>query len=235
MGAISKNDLLDIILSDTSYENNSAFDVLITEVREIRKIQEEMRQDLSAQKESEGTINEELANVKALLQEKSRVLEQHQLFLEKLDQRERAKNIIITGLPEREPFEQATTDKEKVSQVFSSMSTLDISGDYSFKRIGKSLSDRIRPILVTVSAEEVRDDIVSRAKNLKEAGAAFKRVRVKKDIHPAIRREWKRLFDAELMEKDKAENEGHKIWVDKKTRQLKRDDVVIDSWQPSFF
>ena len=58
---------------------------------------------------------------------------------------------------------------------------------------------------------------------------------MKKDVHPSVRNEWKRLRDAERTEKDRPENVGCVIRLDVRERKLYRDDVVIDKWNPLFF
>ena len=50
-----------------------------------------------------------------------------------------------------------------------------------------------------------------------------------------MRREWKRLYDAEKTEKDCPDNEGLIIRLDTKTRKLYKGDVIIDSWKPHNF
>ena len=55
---------------------------------------------------------------------------------------------------------------------------------------------------------------------------------MKKDVHPAIRKEWKRLRDVEAAEKVKPVNQGCTIQLDYKCREVNRDGVVIDKWSP---
>ena len=58
---------------------------------------------------------------------------------------------------------------------------------------------------------------------------------VKKDLHPATRKEWKRLRDVVAAEKAKPVNQGCAITLDYKSRQVTRDGVVIDKWRPTYF
>ena len=58
---------------------------------------------------------------------------------------------------------------------------------------------------------------------------------IKKDVHPAVRKEWARLREAERLEKEKPENNGATIRLDTRERKLYRDDTVIDSWTPHPF
>ena len=71
--------------------------------------------------------------------------------------------------------------------------------------------------------------------NLKKAAENFKKIYVKKDIHPEVRKEWKRLHAAERTEMERAENAGCVIHFNIKERILYRNGVVIDSWNLQAF
>ena len=70
---------------------------------------------------------------------------------------------------------------------------------------------------------------------LKQGGRAYGKIFVKKDIHPSIRNEWKRLHDAERAEKERPENAGCVIRLEPRERKLYKDGVVIDSWSQLSF
>ena len=70
---------------------------------------------------------------------------------------------------------------------------------------------------------------------MKDAGPVYAKVYIRKDVHPATRREWKRLKDAEKNEKAKPGNEVSTITLDYKARVLLRDNIVIDRWKPTYF
>ena len=104
------------------------------------------------------------------------------------------------------------------------------------KRLGNTAQHgRKRPILVRVRTRGDRDSVLSKAKDLKGAGDTFKTIYIKKDVHPAVRKEWARLSEAEKLEKEKPENQGVTIRLDTRERKLYKDDVVIDSWTPHPF
>ena len=58
---------------------------------------------------------------------------------------------------------------------------------------------------------------------------------VKKDLHPAVREEWKRLHTVQATEKNRPENQGCHIRLDVKERKLYRDGIVIDEWKLNYF
>ena len=91
---------------------------------------------------------------------------------------------------------------------------------------------RNRPILAKAPSKEQRDKILENTKALREASPSYRRIYVKKDVHPAIRKEWKRLRDVEAAEKAKPVNQGWTIQLDYKRREVTRDGVVIDKWSP---
>ena len=102
-------------------------------------------------------------------------------------------------------------------------------------RIGAPANDKIHPIILKMSSKVQREKILKKAKNLKDAGPVYAKVYIRKDVHPATRREWKRLKDAEKNEKAKPGNEVSTITLDYKARVLLRDNIVIDRWKPTYF
>ena len=53
---------------------------------------------------------------------------------------------------------------------------------------------------------------------------------IKKDVHPSMRAEWRRLRDTEKTEKERPENVGCNIYLNTRERQLYKDGEVIDKW-----
>ena len=245
LSSISKNDLMDIIMMDDSVAvtgNNSGDDstlkLLLEEIRELKKIQQETKNEVLSMREERKVVKAEIDELRKVVTEQGRILEQQQVFLEKMDSLNRAKKIVVTGVPEGTsdsgPFKDMDQDREKVYKVFETMGVKD-GNITSTQRLGKAVPGRKRPILVCVDSQEARNNIVAIARNLKDAEEDFQNIRVKKDTHPAVRKEWGRLFQCEKDEKAKPENAGHEIRLDVKNRQLLRDNEVIDAWKAKFF
>ncbi|MPC45983.1 hypothetical protein E2C01_039689 [Portunus trituberculatus] len=78
----------------------------------------------------------------------------------------------------------------------------------------------------TVDNKEARDRILEKAKQLKQDGREYEKIFIKKDAHLSIRKEWKRLHDAERSEKNQPENVGCVIHLDRKERKLYKHGVV---------
>lgn len=187
--------------------------LILKEIKAIRR-----------EKEETQMLRKELNSLKE-------VVVQQQKALEGLDARNRERNLIIMGLAEAKGAE---TDEERCSLILSRIGCEAIQFE-STARLGKPSDDRKRPVLVKVETREKRDEILKNAKKLKAAGDDFKLIYIKKDVHPAVRKEWQRLKEAEKEEKRKPENQGCVIELDFKRRQLLRDGEIIDSWSPSYF
>lgn len=237
LNSISKTDILDIIASDKNEDNmsqpDSTQDTLQIILREIRSIKVEQEKTTKAL-EDVSKLRTEVETLKAKVNTQSMVFEKQQLFLEKLDARDRIQNLIISGVSEERQIEGSSTDDQKIALIFEKLECDDIQ-DYTSERLGSSTEGRTRPIKIQVQSQAVRDQIVSRSKRLKEAGEPFNRIYIKKDTHPMVRKEWKRLFQAKDAESDKPENVGKEVRIDMKTRTLRIDDVVVDRWKPTFF
>lgn len=99
----------------------------------------------------------------------------------------------MLGVPDKEEaLEGATCDDEKlykIWQVIGANTTI-----RSHRRLGKreSGSVRQRPILVVVNCRNDRDNILAKAPELKRRSTPYDKVFIKKDVHSAARREWKR-------------------------------------------
>ena len=91
------------------------------------------------------------------------------------------------------------------------------------------------PILLVVENQMRRNAILDKSKNLKDRQALFSYVYMKKDVHPAVRKELGRLRRRERDEKERPENQGVNIQYDHQRRVLLRDGMVIDRYAPSYF
>lgn len=183
----------------------------------------------------ESTFNKKLLLMQEQLDKQAEVITRQQNFLESIDRKDRETRLVVLGVPdESESLDGETTDVGKLGKIWDKMDEpLNI---VSSQRLGRAVpGGRKRPILVTLASKQVRDELLKKTRRLKEAGAPYDYIFVKKDVHPAIRNEWKRLRDAEAAEKAKPENTGCVIRLDTKERKLYRDEVIIDSWRPAPF
>lgn len=157
--------------------------------------------------------------------------------LERLDTHDRARNLIVLNVPEDgTPIDDADSDPEKLSSIFSMTCPDEIIPVHQIKstRLGNKRDDgSYRPTLVTLPNPDLRQRLVSKSSVLTK-NSKLKNIRLKKDQHPAIRKEWRRLFNAERAAKADPDNEGCTIILDRKSRTLLRDELVIDRFMANF-
>ena len=196
---------------------------------ELRSI----REDLAAIKE----IKEEIKSLHIRLDDAYRIINQQNYFLESLDAKERVRNLVVTGVKE-EADSLGRTDEEKVKSIIEAAGYTDTINPetWTVRRLGQPDDRRKRTLHVQVENQGQRNAILrmAMARNLKEKGDKFTRVFIKKDIHPASRREMMRLKNRQREEKEKPDNQGVQIEYDWHDRVLLRDGVVINKYFPNF-
>ena len=181
----------------------------------------------------DGIINKRFMDLQGQINKQESVLAKQQLFLEVLDRKEREKNLIVLGVPEDgQDLDGATADAEKLRKIWSKMGTDEEL--VSYRRLG-NVGNRKRPILATMATKEAKFKVLEKTNQLKNVGGMYNTIYVKKDVHPSIREEWKRLRNVEATEKENPANVGCTIRLDVKERKVYRDNVVIDAWNPKFF
>lgn len=211
------------LIEDTRNEPSNA--VLLQELRGVKQAVAEM-----------ALLKQKVNELSERLDDAYQVIHQQQLFLEFLDNKERRRNLIITGVSEAAD-ELGDTDDTKIQKV------LEVAGytgapdraSWTVRRLGRPNERNKRPIHIMVDDQSQRDNILRLAKNLKDARLPFSAIYIKKDVHPAVRKETARLRKREREEKEKAENVGVNIKYDWKDRVLLRDGVIIDRFAPRFF
>lgn len=214
---------LSTLINDTRSEEPSN-SVLLDELRSVKQAIAEV-----------ATLKQEVMRLSEKLDDAYKVIHQQQLFLESLDGKDRRLNLIVTGVSE-DADGLGNGDDEKISNIMETIGGGEEDRSrWSMKRLGQRDDRNKRPILITVNDQKQRDSILRMAKNLKDAQQPASTVYIKKDVHPAVRRETARLRKREREEKEKAENVGVNITYDWKNRVLIREGVIIDRFMPHFF
>ena len=226
-------DLIKALKNKEASENEeSTQDKLNTILNEVKKFNE-ATQAMNEKLEQLSTENNQLV----------RTVQQQQRYLEMIDAEKRASNIIITGVPESETETSATleadgeiadTDDSKVRMLLRKIGHQNIATKETM-RLGKIVQGKTRAIKVVLADPVSRKKVLEDAKQLKQAGEKFSKIYIKKDIHPAVRKEFKRLQDVTKVETNKPENTGKKVEYDHKTRTVTVDGVIIDRFKSSFF
>ena len=162
-------------------------------------------------------------------------LEFMQRYCEGVDARMRGRNMVILGLGENDN-NLGSDDLERAKTVIEATNAITIEdlGEVTVKRLGEEQRNgRARPLHITLESHDKQWKILKKAKDLRDT-ATFKDIYIKKDIHPAIRKELVRLRKREREEKDNPDNRGITIEYDWKARTLKRNNIIIDRFNPHF-
>ena len=210
---------------------------ILEEVKELRK------EKLDLKKEVEGLKKQNQSLLDATFQ--------HQRFLEAVDAEKRNHNLIVTGVPEGDfilpavtegpdqtPEVTAKTDQEKISLILDKTGQTENVTVVEVKRLGKKRegrNPRPRAIKVVTTTPEERKLVLENSKELKQAGNEFSKIYIKKDIHPAVRKELNRLRSVQSSEKQKPENVGREVKYHADTRFITVDGVEVDRFRMCFF
>ena len=168
--------------------------MILDEISLMREERKEFMNEIDALRKDNEELRRDYKTLEAKVEKQVEVIQVQQRFFEKLDQKERGPNLIIVGIKEDQQAD-GTKVTELLSTIDRGQGTL-VANVKKVKRIGSQDNGKIRPIQVTVASEEERNEIVRKAREFTGMGT----VRVKKDCHPAVRAEWKRLFDVKEME-----------------------------------
>ena len=126
------------------------------------------------------TLKHEVKKLSEKVDDAYKIIYQQQMFLETLDNRDRRRNLIITGVSELAD-ENGVTDLEKVQKVLEAANYRDPvdPGRWTIKRLGQQNERNRRPIHITVDDQRQKDNILRCAKNLKNASDSMSRVYIK--------------------------------------------------------
>lgn len=233
IGRLTKDELIESILAEPERDND-ILAVLTDKVTSLVTEVTELRNTITS---PDSCINKKITELQVKVDKQAEIISKQQRFLEMLDRKERETNLVITGVPdEHESLEGATSEEDKVGKIWTKVGVQE--EIKSHRRLGNrndATGNRRRPILVTLANKVSRDKVLEKTRKLKEAGPTYSKIYIKKDVHPNVRNEWKRLRDAEKKEQDRPENVGCVIRLDPRERKLYRDGVVIDSWKQDYF
>ena len=179
-------------------------------------------------------LKAENIELKDRLDAQDAVIREHQLFMERMDAKDRELNCILIGVPEEAAWQGQTDDAGKVKIIFQKMELEPDQTLASCRRIGNNETGntRPRPIIVRLKPLSSRRDVLSKKHLLENSNWG---VKIRDDKHPKVRAEWKRLFEVAQTEKNKPENAQANIFVDKRKRRVMRNDTEIDKWSIQLF
>lgn len=151
-----------------------------------------------------------------------------QRFLERVDANMRARNFIIKNMREANDAD----DTKLVGTILAELGCKD--AEFSCKRLGQKRTDnKARFLLVIMATPESREKVMKSLKRLESSNIPELRdLKIRRDQHPSIAREWGRLYGA--FEKAKQENPGVPVDFDKNHRVIRVDGVDKDNWKSYF-
>ena len=142
---------------------------VLDEVKAIRAERTSIQKDINELQKKLADQDEQISDLKICNQNMLKAVEFHQRMLEQLDSKERACNVVVTGLKEDISFEGAVTDQEKCYKIFEK---IEVDVEFQVIRLGKK-DQYPRPILVMTKTPEDRKLLLDNAKKLKDAGVSI--------------------------------------------------------------
>ena len=222
---VTKNRLIGLI--DAAIDNepnfgnnaNNKLDLILNKLQSMEKKNESYDNEI---KRIDNTVNEH-----------SNILSVQQKFLEDLDADRRAQHLIVLGLKE----DHRGTDREKFLDVVETIGVEPYSVKIeSMVRLGtrdKNELQKTRPMKVTFETSNMRDSVLRNAVKLKDQPeeSHYRKIYLKKDMHPKVREEEKRLYEVWKAEKNKAVNAGKEVLFDRKRRVVTCNGEEVDRFQ----
>ena len=193
---VNKDELVEILLTAQKDEDNNSMQMILTRLTALMAEVAELKQALMS---PDSAINKKVEELQLQVNKQGDIIAKQQRYLEAIDRKERECNLVLLGVPDdNEALDGATTDRDKVDKLWEATRTS--CRVTSMRRLGKAgdagQDRRRRPILVTVASREDRDSVLAVAKHLKTANEPYRKIYIKKDVHPSVREEWRRLRDA---------------------------------------
>ena len=221
-----KDELVDDILALANNDSSCSGEVALH-----RKLDTMTQLLVQIQKEVQ-TVKEENKSLRRDVENLTATVTSQQRYLEQLDSRERACNLIVLGITE-----DGTPDQEKVGDLFDELECSQEAGSFTVQRLKKKnapAGNTPPPLLVKLKSSQARKTILNNREKIDDQGN-YSGVKMKRDQHPAIRREWGRLHDVFRAEQSKPENTGRDIIFDRQNRKIvDKNGEIIDMWQPNF-
>ena len=204
-------------------------EILVKEVRDLKAQNELFTQQIAETSAESKSIQPQMATVTEQYGMVKTAVAQQQRALEHLENKDRERNLIVTGVPEK------TGDKrweEDAADIEDLLVEIECPGVVPAKvmRLGKPREENAppRPLLVITNTITEAKLVLENAKKLKEStNDDHRKVYIKKDTHPAVRKEWKRLRDYAKLERSAPTNVGCIIRVDYKKRAVTKDGEVV--------
>lgn len=135
---------------------------------------------------------------------------------------------------EGESLDDAVADTDKPEKEWEKLGVAGVECQHKRQGAHAEGGRHNRPLHLTIPQKDKQSRIFVNAKILQTIGEKFSRIFVKKGVHPGVRKEWQRLREVEVKEKERPEIAGCYIKLDTLQRKVYRHSKVIDTWNPQF-
>ena len=156
------------------------------------------------------------------------IVSKQQRSLNTMDDEERSKNLIITGISENDIVDGENVCKDdatKLRAIFGCIGSQIPEGS-TWIRIGKQKDGYHRPVKMTLRNKGERDSVKEKAKALKVSAAPWNNIYINKDLSPAVVAENNRLRLKMKKLKQLDENKDKEVKIEK--GELKVNGNVVD-------
>ena len=193
---------------------------------------EQIKQSAAAQDAKITLLQTSLKEKESTIATLTDIICNMQSSLNRIDADKRNTNIIVAGLQETDIIDNEEGEIKEVEdkikrlvQVMNVDETIVQAADtFECSRIGQSRPGSIRLVKVNVRSKETRDMILEKAPQLKNKSELWKKVYVKKDVHPVYSKETSRIYKKMKLLKEQNPDKEIKILDGK----LMVDDKVVD-------
>lgn len=147
------------------------------------------------------------------------IIARQQSFMESVDRRERETRLVVLCVREEgESLGGATSEENKLQKIFCQMD--EAPNVESITRLDRDgIAGRKRSMLIKLSSRAAMDKALTKTGRLKDVGGSYRRICVKKYMHPSLRKDWKRLREVESIEKARSKNYGCVVRLDERYRK----------------
>ena len=207
----------------------------------------EIHREIKDIEEKNSKYDDEIKCLNDVINDQNKVLAAQQSFLETIDTDRRGQDLIVLGLTENVTPEGSDDDEVQDCDAYDNeqfnliLRAIAIDPNNitikSITRLGKLQENAEgpsrRPLKVSLETRTMRDNILRNASKLKDQAETdpFKKVFLKRDTHPDIRREEKRLYDVYKTERDKPQNADMDVVLDRKKRVVTVNGEEIDRFK----
>ena len=182
---------------------------------------------------SQESQDREITRLKGIINDQTKILSAHQKFMEDLDSEKRANHLIVLSLKE----EGNESDQDNFLGILDAIGVkredVKIENMERLGQIDENQGNRTRPLKVTLEQRSMRNIILKNSKNLKDQpeGSKYKKVFLKRDQHPDVRNEEKRLYEVFKAEKNKPVNADKEVVFDRKARVVTVNNEEVDRFK----